>query len=66
MACSKNKPRKNNIKSFYCNPFNKRPSGRPKKKWKNCVDEEFAILKVKSSKPITGRKTEWENLLRKA
>ncbi|GFW33207.1 hypothetical protein TNCV_2858851 [Trichonephila clavipes] len=44
--------------------FNATPSN--KRRWKECVDEDFAILKVKNWRSIAGRRAKWEKLLRKA
>ncbi|GFY00672.1 hypothetical protein TNCV_2140661 [Trichonephila clavipes] len=50
------------LKIFKATSSNKRPKGR---RWKDCVDEDFAILKVKNWRSISGRRAEWERLLRK-
>ncbi|GFW95523.1 hypothetical protein TNCV_1722241 [Trichonephila clavipes] len=36
------------------------------KRWKNCMNEDFAILNVKNWRSIAGRRAEWKKLLRKA
>ena len=50
--------------------FNELPSIKDQeegqKRWKDCVDKDFAILKEKNWKSIAGRKAKWENLLGKA
>ncbi|GFU86569.1 hypothetical protein TNCV_4480051 [Trichonephila clavipes] len=60
-AYSKNEPRTNSIKHFNATPSNKRPKGRPKTRWKDCVGEDFVILKVKNWRLIAGRRAEWKN-----
>ncbi|GFW72783.1 hypothetical protein TNCV_1266261 [Trichonephila clavipes] len=47
-------------------PSNKRPKGRPKRRWKDCVDEDFANLKVKNLRLIAGIRAEWVKLLNMA
>ncbi|GFY36243.1 hypothetical protein TNCV_4846151 [Trichonephila clavipes] len=57
-------PEQTTLKICNATPSNKRPKGRPKRRWKDCADEDFAILKVKNWRSITGRRAEWEKLPR--
>ncbi|GFW55385.1 hypothetical protein TNCV_117691 [Trichonephila clavipes] len=54
-------PERTALENFNATTFNKRPKGRPKRRLKDCVDENFAILKVKNWRSIAGRRTEWKN-----
>ncbi|GFV78019.1 hypothetical protein TNCV_1731 [Trichonephila clavipes] len=63
-------PRRTALQIFNGTPSNKRSKARPKRRWKHCVDENFAILKVKIKRSIAKRRAECvcvcEKLLRKA
>ncbi|GFW74590.1 hypothetical protein TNCV_114411 [Trichonephila clavipes] len=52
------RPERTALKIFHATPSNKRPKGRPKRRWKDCVNEGFAILKVKNWRSIAGRRAE--------
>ncbi|GFS57540.1 hypothetical protein TNCV_1402001 [Trichonephila clavipes] len=54
------------LKIFNTTPSNKKPNGRPKMNWKDYVDVDLAILKVKNWRSIAGRRAEWKKLPRKA
>ncbi|GFT11433.1 hypothetical protein TNCV_1144911 [Trichonephila clavipes] len=51
-------PERTVLKICNATPSNKRPNGRPKRRYKDCVDEDFAILKVKKWRSIAGRRAE--------
>ncbi|GFS88187.1 hypothetical protein TNCV_3149521 [Trichonephila clavipes] len=48
-------PERTALKFFNTTPSNKRPKKKPKRRWKDCVDEDFASLKVKNCRSIAGR-----------
>ncbi|GFW01331.1 hypothetical protein TNCV_5029841 [Trichonephila clavipes] len=58
-------PERATLKIFNTTPCNKRSKGRPKRRWKDCIDEDFAILKVKNWRSIA-RRAEWKEFLMKA
>ncbi|GFV21933.1 hypothetical protein TNCV_4526201 [Trichonephila clavipes] len=48
------------LKIFNATSSNKRPKGKPKSRWKGCVDEDNAILNVKNWRSIAVRKGRME------
>ncbi|GFU91430.1 hypothetical protein TNCV_2541981 [Trichonephila clavipes] len=60
-------PERTALKIFNEIPSNKRRlKVRPKKRWKDCVDEDFVTLKVKNWISIVRRRAEWKKILRKS
>lgn len=54
------------LKVFNTTPFGSRPRGRPKKRWKDCLEEDFGVLKVRNWRSISKKRAEWQSLLKKA
>ena len=47
-------------------PFGERPRGRPKKKWADCLNSDFSIIKIKNWRSMAKKRTAWLDLLKKA
>ncbi|GFX68614.1 hypothetical protein TNCV_1800271 [Trichonephila clavipes] len=48
-------PERTALEILNATPSNKRPKERPQKRWKDCVDEDFAIVKTVVAKRLWSR-----------
>ena len=45
--------------------FWQRPGATPKKRWVDCLDSDFSIIKIKNWRSMAKRRTAWLDLLKK-
>lgn len=51
---------------FHFKPIGTRTRGRPRLRWVDCVDEDLKIIKVVNWRTVSGKRSEWRKVLKKA